>query len=95
MIRARALFERFFIVYATVSSAFYELFMVLLLMLIFEAISIEFRSKEPMEWLTNYGILICVINIYSLAISLYIVTTYTTFIFGTFREKVQLDETNY
>lgn len=45
-----ALFAGFPIVYATVFSAFYELFMVFLVMLIFRAISIEFRSKEPMLW---------------------------------------------
>ncbi|MFC0182076.1 cytochrome bd-I ubiquinol oxidase subunit 2 apoprotein [Pseudarcicella hirudinis] len=45
-----ALFAGFPVVYATVFSAFYELFMVFLVMLIFRAISIEFRSKEPMIW---------------------------------------------
>jgi cytochrome d ubiquinol oxidase subunit II len=45
-----ALFAGFPVVYATVFSAFYELFMVFLVMLIFRAISIEFRSKEPMLW---------------------------------------------
>jgi cytochrome d ubiquinol oxidase subunit II len=45
-----ALFAGFPIVYATVFSSFYELLMVFLVMLIFRAISIEFRSKEPMLW---------------------------------------------
>ena len=45
-----ALFAGFPVVYATVFSAFYELFMVFLVMLIFRAISIEFRSKESMLW---------------------------------------------
>ncbi|MFN4144866.1 MAG: cytochrome d ubiquinol oxidase subunit II [Runella sp.] len=45
-----ALFAGFPLVYATVFSSFYELFMVFLVMLIFRAISIEFRSKEPMRW---------------------------------------------
>ncbi len=45
-----ALFAGFPVVYATVFSAFYELFMLFLVMLIFRAISIEFRSKEAMLW---------------------------------------------
>lgn len=45
-----ALFAGFPIVYATVFSAFYELFILFLVLLIFRAISIEFRSKEPMLW---------------------------------------------
>lgn len=45
-----ALFAGFPIVYAAVFSSFYELLMVFLVMLIFRAISIEFRSKEPMLW---------------------------------------------
>lgn len=45
-----ALFAGFPVVYATVFSAFYELFMLFLVMLIFRAISIEFRSKETMLW---------------------------------------------
>lgn len=45
-----ALFAGFPLVYATIFSAFYEPFMVFLVMLIFRAISIEFRSKEPMPW---------------------------------------------
>ena len=45
-----ALFAGFPVVYATIFSALYEVFMVFLVMLIFRAISIEFRSKEPMVW---------------------------------------------
>lgn len=45
-----ALFAGFPVVYATVFSAFYVPFMILLTGLIFRAISIEFRSKEPMRW---------------------------------------------
>lgn len=45
-----ALFAGFPKVYATVFSAFYIPFMLFLVMLIFRAISIEFRSKEPMLW---------------------------------------------
>ena len=45
-----ALFAGFPIVYATVFSALYELFMLFLVLLIFRAISIEFRSKETMKW---------------------------------------------
>ena len=45
-----ALFAGFPVVYATVLSAFYVPFMLLLTGLIFRAISIEFRSKEPMRW---------------------------------------------
>lgn len=45
-----ALFAGFPIVYATVCSAFYALVMVLLGGLIFRAVAIEFRSKQPMAW---------------------------------------------
>ena len=45
-----ALFAGFPVVYATVFSAMYIPFMLFLLFLIFRAISIEFRSKEPMIW---------------------------------------------
>src|SRR4051812_5662220 len=45
-----ALFAGFPPVYATVFSAFYVPFMLFLTVLIFRAISIEFRSKEPMLW---------------------------------------------
>lgn len=45
-----ALFAGFPKVYAAVFSAFYIPMMIFLLALIFRAISIEFRSKEPMLW---------------------------------------------
>ncbi|MXV16801.1 cytochrome d ubiquinol oxidase subunit II [Hufsiella ginkgonis] len=45
-----ALFAGFPKVYAAVFSAFYVPFMLFLTVLIFRAISIEFRSKEPMLW---------------------------------------------
>ncbi|QGW28949.1 cytochrome d ubiquinol oxidase subunit II [Phnomibacter ginsenosidimutans] len=45
-----ALFAGFPKVYASVFSAFYIPFMLFLVALIFRAISIEFRSKEPMLW---------------------------------------------
>ncbi|GAO42135.1 cytochrome d ubiquinol oxidase subunit II [Flavihumibacter petaseus] len=45
-----ALFAGFPKVYAAVFSAFYIPFMIFLVALIFRAISIEFRSKEPMIW---------------------------------------------
>ena len=44
------LFAGFPKVYAAVFSAFYIPFMLFLVALIFRAISIEFRSKEPMPW---------------------------------------------
>ncbi len=45
-----ALFAGFPEVYATLFSAFYIPFMLFLVALIFRAISIEFRGKEPMAW---------------------------------------------
>jgi len=45
-----ALFASFPEVYATVFSGFYLAFMLLLCMLIFRAVAIEFRSKQPMRW---------------------------------------------
>lgn len=45
-----ALFAAFPEVYATVFSGFYTAFMLLLFVLIFRAIAIEFRSKQPMKW---------------------------------------------
>lgn len=45
-----ALFAAFPDVYATVFSGFYLPLMLLLVMLIFRAVAIEFRSKEPMRW---------------------------------------------
>lgn len=45
-----ALFAGFPEVYATLCSAFYIPFMVLLSGIIFRAVAIEFRSKQPMAW---------------------------------------------
>jgi cytochrome d ubiquinol oxidase subunit II len=45
-----ALFAAFPNAYATAFSGFYLAFMLVLFMLIFRAVSIEFRSKEPMGW---------------------------------------------
>jgi len=45
-----ALFAAFPHVYATVFSGFYNTFILLLFMLIFRAVAIEFRSKQPMLW---------------------------------------------
>jgi len=45
-----ALFAAFPNVYATVFSGFYEAFVLLLVALIFRAVAIEFRSKQPMRW---------------------------------------------
>jgi cytochrome d ubiquinol oxidase subunit II len=48
-----ALFAAFPEVYATVFSGFYLAFMLLLVALIFRAVAIEFRSKQPMKWWRN------------------------------------------
>ena len=45
-----ALFAAFPAVYATVFSGFYLAFILLLFALIFRAVAIEFRSKEPWTW---------------------------------------------
>lgn len=45
-----ALFAAFPHVYATLASGFYFAVILLLLSLIFRAVAIEFRSKEPMKW---------------------------------------------
>ncbi|MDX2175971.1 MAG: cytochrome d ubiquinol oxidase subunit II [Candidatus Sumerlaeia bacterium] len=45
-----ALFAAFPHAYATAFSGFYLAFMILLCCLIFRAVAIEFRSKEPMAW---------------------------------------------
>ncbi|MCF7802750.1 MAG: cytochrome d ubiquinol oxidase subunit II [Candidatus Marinimicrobia bacterium] len=45
-----ALFAAFPEAYATVFSGFYIAFMAFLLALIFRAVAIEFRSKQPMKW---------------------------------------------
>src|SRR3974377_35291 len=43
-------FAAFSDVYATVFSGFYLAFVLLLVALIFRAVAIEFRSKQPMHW---------------------------------------------
>ena len=48
-----ALFAAFPHVYATVFSGFYTAFMLLIFVLIFRAVAIEFRSKQPMTWWRN------------------------------------------
>ena len=48
-----ALFAAFPHVYATVFSGFYNAFMLLIFVLIFRAVAIEFRSKQPMTWWRN------------------------------------------
>jgi len=48
-----ALFAAFPHVYATVFSGFYTALMLLLVTLIFRAVAIEFRSKQPMQWWRN------------------------------------------
>ena len=45
-----ALFAAFPIVYATVFSGFYLAMVLLLVALIFRAVAIEFRSKQPADW---------------------------------------------
>jgi cytochrome d ubiquinol oxidase subunit II len=45
-----ALFAAFPHVYATIFSGFYLALVLLLLMLIFRAVAIEFRSRQPMAW---------------------------------------------
>ncbi|HLG40201.1 MAG TPA: cytochrome d ubiquinol oxidase subunit II [Chitinophagaceae bacterium] len=45
-----ALFAGFPVAYAAIFSAFYIPFMIFLVAIIFRAVAIEFRSKEPMPW---------------------------------------------
>jgi cytochrome d ubiquinol oxidase subunit II len=45
-----AMFAAFPDVYATVFSGFYPIIMLLLMGLVFRAVAIEFRSKQPMRW---------------------------------------------
>jgi cytochrome bd ubiquinol oxidase subunit II len=49
-----ALFAAFPHVYATVFSGFYTAFMLLIFVLIFRAVAIEFRSKQSMSWWRNW-----------------------------------------
>ncbi|MEM7381914.1 MAG: cytochrome d ubiquinol oxidase subunit II [Bacteroidota bacterium] len=48
-----ALFAGFPVMYATLFSSMYIPFMLFLMFIIFRAISIEFRGKEPMKWWKN------------------------------------------
>src|SRR3984957_15627574 len=50
LIGGGALFAGFPVAYAAIFSAFYIPFMIFLVGLIFRAVSIEFRSKEPWPW---------------------------------------------
>jgi cytochrome bd ubiquinol oxidase subunit II len=50
VIAGGGLFAGFPMVYATLCSAYYEALMFLLAALIFRAVAIEFRSKQPMAW---------------------------------------------
>ena len=59
-----ALFAGFPVAYAAIFSAFYVPFMIFLMGIIFRAVSIEFRSKEPMLWWrTAWDISYCVSSI--------------------------------
>ncbi|MGF1572648.1 MAG: cytochrome d ubiquinol oxidase subunit II [Sumerlaeia bacterium] len=59
-----ALFAAFPHAYATAFSAFYLPFMMLLCMLIFRAVALEFRSKEPMRWWrATWDIAFCISSI--------------------------------
>ncbi|GGB10795.1 cytochrome d ubiquinol oxidase subunit II [Puia dinghuensis] len=59
-----ALFAGFPVAYAAIFSAFYVPFMIFLVGLIFRAVSIEFRSKEPwLWWRKAWDIVYCVASI--------------------------------
>ncbi|HET6256407.1 MAG TPA: cytochrome d ubiquinol oxidase subunit II [Puia sp.] len=59
-----ALFAGFPVAYAAIFSAFYLPFMVFLIGLIFRAVSIEFRSKEPwLWWRRSWDIVYCAASI--------------------------------
>ena len=59
-----ALFAGFPVAYAAIFSAFYVPFMVFLVGLIFRAVSIEFRSKEPWPWWRkSWDIVYCVASV--------------------------------
>ena len=57
VIAVGTLFAGIPVAYAAIFSAFYVPFMVFIVGLIFRAISIEFRSKEPILWCAQPGIL--------------------------------------
>jgi cytochrome d ubiquinol oxidase subunit II len=59
-----ALFAGFPVAYAAIFSAFYVPFMIFMVGLIFRAVAIEFRSKEPMLWWRKaWDIVYCVASI--------------------------------
>jgi cytochrome d ubiquinol oxidase subunit II len=61
-----ALFAAFPDVYATVFSGFYLAFVLLLVALIFRAVAIEFRSKQPMRWWRQtWDVAFCVSSVVS------------------------------
>ena len=65
-----ALFAGFPVAYAAIFSAFYIPFMIFLMGIIFRAVAIEFRSKEPMIWWRKtWDIVYCISSII-LALSL-------------------------
>lgn len=68
-----SLFAGFPILYATMFSAMYIPFMLFLAFLIFRAVSIEFRSKEPMQWWRNMWDIAYSISSIALAILLGVV----------------------
>jgi cytochrome d ubiquinol oxidase subunit II len=64
VIAGGVLFAGFPVAYAAIFSAFYIPFMIFMTGLIFRAVSIEFRSKEPMPWWrTTWDVAYCVSNI--------------------------------
>ncbi len=66
-----ALFAAFPEAYATAFSGYYTLFMILLFALIFRAVSLEFRSKQPWAWWRQ-----------SWDIAFFAASTLATFLFG-------------
>jgi cytochrome d ubiquinol oxidase subunit II len=65
-----ALFAGFPVAYAAIFSAFYVPFMIFLMGIIFRAVAIEFRSKEPgLRWRKTWDVVYCVASII-LALSL-------------------------
>lgn len=75
-----ALFAAFPNVYATVFSGFYMAFVLLLVSLIFRAVAIEFRSKQPMRWWRRaWDIAFCASSVFS---SLLLGTAFGNIAFG-------------
>ncbi|MDX1907225.1 MAG: cytochrome d ubiquinol oxidase subunit II [Bacteroidia bacterium] len=62
-----ALFAGFPVAYASILSAMYVPFMLFLMSLIFRAVSIEFRSKEPMAWWRRMWDIVFALSSYSIA----------------------------